>query len=47
MSVVSDATNIYIRFGDQTNVFSILNKSTGAGVLTLNTSWNLVMGAFA
>jgi len=44
----SDATNIYIRFGSlATNTIVYMNKTTGASALLLNTSWRLVVRAWA
>lgn len=44
----SDATNIYIRFGSlATNTIVYMNKTTGASVLLLNTSWRMVVRAWA
>ena len=42
-----DSTNIDIRFGSNTSTFDILNKSTGAGVEILNSSWRFVVRAYA
>lgn len=47
LSVISDATNIHIRFVANTNVFGGLNKSTGAVVTFTNANWRLVVRAWA
>lgn len=41
-----DATNINIRFGSNVNVFSLLNKGTGAANVLTNANWRLVVRAF-
>jgi hypothetical protein len=47
ISVVPDATNLNIRFGSDANAVSILNKTTGAVFNITNSSWKLVMRAWA
>ncbi|WP_303674711.1 hypothetical protein [Vampirovibrio chlorellavorus] len=47
LSVVVDATNIYIRYGSNATVFLLLNKSTGVGTDITNSNWRLVVRAFA
>jgi len=42
-----DGTNVYIRYGAATNVFSLLNKSTGTGSAFTNGNWRLVVKALA
>lgn len=39
VSIVPDATNLNIRFGDQASVFTAPNKTTGAQAGLTNTSW--------
>jgi len=47
MSVVADATNIVIRFGNNgTSPFNILDKTTGAGGVMDETLWKLVAKAW-
>jgi hypothetical protein len=45
ISVVSDSTNINIRYGLNGTVFSANNKTGGAGVSLTNTSWRLIVRA--
>lgn len=46
MSIVPDATNLNIRFGSNSTVFQILNKTTGANASLTNASWELTVRAF-
>lgn len=46
ISVVADATNLNIRFGDQANVFALINKTTGASADITTTSWRLLLNAY-
>lgn len=45
MNMRFNATNIVVRFGDATNVFPVLNDTTGAAAVITNTSWRLVVRA--
>lgn len=47
MSLVIDATNVNVRFGNQANTFNLLNKTTGNATAITNTNWKLVIGAYA
>jgi type 1 fimbria pilin len=48
IAVVPDTTNLNIRFGQTgTNVFTGLNKTTGASVNFTNTKWNVIFRAWA
>lgn len=44
---IKDATNITIRFADSAGTFILLNATTGAGSPITNTSWRLVVRAYA
>lgn len=47
-AVYTDATNIYIRFGSlATNTIVYPNKTTGASTLLTNTSWVMIVRAWA
>lgn len=46
-SVVSDAVNLNIRFGNFSSVFFAPNKTTGATAQLTNTSWNFRIRAWA
>lgn len=46
-SVYEDATNIYIRFDNDADVFISANKGTGATVTLTNANWRLRVRAFA
>ena len=46
-SCVPDATNINIRFGSATNVFSITHKTTGVLTAITNANWKFVVRAWA
>lgn len=46
-SVYSDATNVYVRYDDNSSVFTIGNKTTGATAELTNTSWRLRVRAYA
>ncbi|QPC93827.1 hypothetical protein [Mesorhizobium sp. INR15] len=45
--LVPDATNINVRFGNQANAHTILNKTKGANFNITNSSWKLVVRAWA
>lgn len=45
-SIVPDATNLNIRFGSAAVVYTILNKTTGAGIDITNANWRLVIRAW-
>lgn len=47
VSVVPDATNLNIRFGSDTNVFYINNKSTGALQSITASKWKFIVRAYA
>ncbi len=48
IAVVPDTTNLNIRFGQTgTNVFTGLNKTTGASVNFTNTKWTVIFRAWA
>lgn len=47
MALVSDATNINVRYGDQANIFALINKTTGAGADITAGSWRMVLRAYA
>ena len=47
VSIVPDATNIQVRYGNATNVFDIINATTGAGTLITNANWRLIVRAWA
>lgn len=47
LSVVPDATNLNIKYGQQADTFSALNKSTGAHQPLTNTKWQLIIQAIA
>jgi hypothetical protein len=45
-SIVSDATNLNIRFGATSGVYQLLNKSTGAVATITAANWRLVVKAW-
>lgn len=45
LSIVPDVTNLNIRFGSNATVFSVLDKTTGAGAAITNANWNIVFEA--
>lgn len=47
LSVQSDGTNIYIRYGTTSDVFSHNNWDTGAAANLTNTGWKLIIKAYA
>lgn len=47
VSIVPDATNLNIRYGSDSGVFSALNKTTGVGASLTNSSWELILRAWA
>jgi hypothetical protein len=42
VSVTSDATNLYLRYGSSASTFSVLNKTTGLSSNITNASWRLI-----
>jgi hypothetical protein len=44
-AIYSDSTNVYIRFGSSTNVYKILNKTTGNSFDITNANWRLIVRA--
>lgn len=46
-SCVPDATNLNVRYGSGANTFIVLNKTTGAVASITNSSWRLVLRAWA
>lgn len=46
VSLVSDATNVNVRFGSNTNAFYILDKTTGGIAAITNANWRLVVRAY-
>lgn len=47
ISIVPDATNLNIRFGNAAATFSILNKGTGSTGAIDNSKWTMVIKAWA
>lgn len=47
VNITYDATNIYARYGSTAAVFIAGNKGTGSGASLVNTSWRLVVRAYA
>ena len=47
ISIVPDATNLNIRFGNQTSTFTITDKTTGASQGITNANWKLIVRAWA
>jgi hypothetical protein len=47
VSIVCDATNINVRFGSATEVFSVNDKTTGATAAATNSNYNLIVKAWA
>lgn len=47
VSIVPDATNMNIRFGSASNVFTLVNKSTGAVTDITAAKWNFIVRAWA
>lgn len=47
VSVVSDSTNLSVRYGSDANTFAAVNKTTGAIAALTNASWRLVLRAYA
>lgn len=47
ISITVDATTLNCRYGSNTNVFVIINKTTGAALACTNSSWRLVVRAWA
>lgn len=45
-SLRADATNIYVRFANDSNVFYVANKSDGSNVNTTNTKWQFYILAW-
>lgn len=46
VSIVSDATNLNIRYGSFATAFELLNKTTGANEAATNANWRLVVRAW-
>lgn len=46
VSIVPDATNLNIRFGSQTNIFVIVNKTTGGSSVIDLTKWKIIFDAW-
>lgn len=46
-SVVPDATNINIRYGNDANTFNVNNKTTGASAAITNANWSMIIRAWA
>lgn len=44
-SIVPDATNLNIRYGSDVTAFSVLNKTTGAGIGATNANWTATFRA--
>lgn len=47
MSIVPDATNLTIKYGNNANVVVVINKSTGTADSCTNANWRLVVRAWA
>lgn len=47
ISVVPDATNLNVRYAANANTFMLLNKTTGVSFAATNSSWRLVLRAYA
>lgn len=47
LSIVPDATNLNIRFGNNSQNFILVNKTTGANFNITNANWKLVIRAWA
>ena len=47
ISLVPDSTNLNLRFSGNSSCFNILDKTTGLGVGITNSSWALIVEAFA
>jgi len=47
LSAKKDATNITVRYGSGATVFILSNATTGAGAGATNTSWRLIVRAWA
>ena len=47
ISLVPDATNLNIRYGSDVNAFNVLDKTTGTVVTLTNTSWTMIVKAWA
>tara|TARA_R100001086_G_scaffold233723_1_gene155524 strand:+ start:66 stop:449 length:384 start_codon:yes stop_codon:yes gene_type:complete len=43
VSIVPDATNLNVRYGSAANVFSGLNKTTGASAVLVDSKWKLIL----
>lgn len=41
--ISADATNVYVRFGNAANTYSILNKTTGANANITNANWRFII----
>jgi hypothetical protein len=47
ISIKVDSTNITVRYGASAGVFLIPHATTGTGTILTNTSWNLIIRAYA
>lgn len=47
LAVVTDATNLNVRYGSNASVFTLLNKTTGANAAPTLANWRLVLRAWA
>lgn len=47
VSIVPDSTNINIRYGSESGVFDVLNKTTGARATITNGNWSFIIKAWA
>jgi len=45
-SLYTDATNVYVRIGSESQSFTILHKSTGAAERITNSNWRLIVRAW-
>lgn len=45
MAITWDSTNIYVRYGNWTQVFEVVRKDTGVSVALTNANWKLRLGA--
>ncbi len=46
-SAFSDATNVFVRYSDLTQVFSAANKTTGDGFFIAKAKWDLIVRTYA
>lgn len=47
VSVVADATNLNIRYGNQSSAFNVIRKDTGALTSASNANWKFIISAYA